>query len=134
MSDSGFYSNKKEVKKVITMLFIPYFSGCVSFFLLLSAFSFIILNVALGNNWLQSFVLIASGCSIMVTSIIVCCFTKRKRVVTSSVLSFLLMISEYILILGFNHENLINMIYLMFPVGIISDFLGLLVSQLFIKK
>ena len=134
MSDSGFNKNKKELKNIMTIFFLPYFSGCVAFFLLLSVFSFTILNVSLARNWLTGFMLIASGGSVMVTSIIACCFIKRKRIVVSSLLSFLLMISEYILILGFNHENFSNTIYLIFPVCIVSVFLGFIICQFLIKR
>lgn len=104
-------------------------SGAAVFALVLAIFSLVILKTNIPEQYFYFFILIAAALSSLVCGIAVCSRITRRRVIAGMIGVILLLILEFMLLLGFNYENFSNQIYLMIPSSVLFGFIGCVIGS-----
>lgn len=124
-------ANEKSTGAIILL---AYFSGIVSFAIMLSVFSIVIMNYHTANSMLQFYVLICSGVSSLIVSLAASMSVKTKRLIYGMAVAIVTGITEFLILLCFNNSGLTGQVYILFPIVIVMGFVGCVIGTNIKKK
>lgn len=99
-------------------------TGVISYIVLLSIFSLIILKTNIPSNLFFIFILISIGISVFIGSTFSSFIAKKSRFLNGMLTDVILIVIDFVLLLCFNNASLSVKIYLIIPVAIIFGFFG----------
>lgn len=134
MSRSDLKIKRKTQNGLVKNCSVAFLTGFFIFILILTVESLIILSIQIEYKYLHFFVMIATAVSALFCAVFSCVFAGKNRLLTGMSVTFVLSITEFIVLLCFNNISLSYNIYFLFPIAIFSGFTGCIIGINLKKK
>ena len=127
-------SKNTSTLNIFNKIFYSTLIGIAIFIILLAVSSLLILNINIQSDRLYILILVTSRISVIVGATCGSFTASGKRLISGMTVTLILTVIEFVLLSCFNNIAISNKIIIIFPIAVISGFIGSITGTNVIKK